>query len=109
MFVLTNESNLFGAACSVPTQIFCSIMPRKHRQIFYILPSSIHEVILVPTLENSDYQELSEIVQEVNDTQLQDDEILNLRTPIIIHVKKMKSRCNNVYEFTLNARETSGA
>lgn len=29
-----------------------------------------------------------------------------LRTPIIIHAKKMKSRCNNVYEFTLNARET---
>lgn len=34
-------------------------------------------LILVPTLENSDYQELSEMVQEVNDTQLQDDEILS--------------------------------
>ena len=78
MFVLTNESNLFRAARNHGRpKSFCGTTPRKHRQISIFFQSSIHEVILVPTLENSDYQELSEMVQEVNDTQLQDDEILS--------------------------------
>lgn len=76
MFVLTNESNLFGAACIIYPNLLQHYAAEAQTD-FYILPSSIHEVILVPTLENSDYQELSEMVQEVNDTQLQDDEILS--------------------------------
>lgn len=76
MFVLTNESNLFGAACIIYPNLLQHYASEAQTD-FYILPSSIHEIILVPTLENSDYQELSEMVQEVNDTQLQDDEILS--------------------------------
>lgn len=76
MFVLTNESNLFGAACIIYPNLLQHYAAEAQTD-FYILPSSIHEVILVPTLENSDYQELSEMVQEVNDTQVQDDEILS--------------------------------
>ena len=57
MFVLTNESNLFGAACIIYPNLLQHYAAEAQTD-FYILPSSIHEVILVPTLENSDYQEL---------------------------------------------------
>ena len=76
MFVLTNESNLFGAACMLYKDLLHQLAEEAEMD-FYILPSSIHEVILVPTLECNNYHELSEMVQEVNDTQLQDDEILS--------------------------------
>ena len=76
MYVATNEQCSLGAAV-MRYPDFREKVRGMIRGDFYILPSSIHEVILVPTLENSDYQELSEMVQEVNDTQLQDDEILS--------------------------------
>ncbi len=76
MFVLTNETNLFGASCILYKNLLKNLAEEAQTD-FYILPSSIHEVILVPTLECSNYEELSNMVQEVNDTQLQDDEILS--------------------------------
>ncbi len=77
MFVLTNETNLFGAACILYKNLLKNLAEEAQTD-FYILPSSIHEVILVPTLDCDNYPELSEMVQEVNDTQLQDDEILSI-------------------------------
>lgn len=76
MFVLTNETNLFGAACLLYTDLLKHFSEESQTD-FYILPSSIHEVILVPTLENDCYGELSDMVREVNDSQLMDDEILS--------------------------------
>ena len=76
MFVLTNETNLFGAACMLYKDLL-KHFSEKSQTDFYILPSSIHEVILVPTLENDCYGELSDMVREVNDSQLMDDEILS--------------------------------
>lgn len=48
MFVLTNETNLFGAACMLYKDLL-KHFSEKSQTDFYILPSSIHEVILVPT------------------------------------------------------------
>ena len=76
MFVLTNETNLFGAACMLYKDLL-KHFSEKSQTDFYILPSSIHEVILVPTLENDCYGELFDMVREVNDSQLMDDEILS--------------------------------
>ena len=45
---------------------------------FYILPSSIHEVILLPVEnENDDIGRLKEMVYEVNHTELSEEEILS--------------------------------
>ncbi|WP_303874946.1 DUF5688 family protein [Eubacterium ramulus] len=76
MFVLTNETNLFGATCLLYKDLLKHFSEESQTD-FYILPSSIHEVILVPTLENDCYGELSDMVREVNDSQLMDDEILS--------------------------------
>lgn len=76
MFVLTNENNLFGAACLLYTDLLKEYAERSQTD-FYILPSSIHEVILIPALETDQYDELSAMVREVNDAELADDEILS--------------------------------
>ena len=45
---------------------------------FWILPSSIHELILVPLRGmETDAPELEKIVRDVNDTQVRPDEILS--------------------------------
>ena len=43
----------------------------------YILPSSIHEVILIPAYDHDSYDELTSMVKEVNSTQLSKEEILS--------------------------------
>ena len=66
----------FGATCLLYKDLLKHFSEESQTD-FYILPSSIHEVILVPTLENDCYGELSDMVREVNDSQLMDDEILS--------------------------------
>lgn len=78
LFVLTNEEGLNGAG----TVLYEGILDSFSDQIkggFYILPSSIHEVLLVPEKEGSDPAALSELVKEVNRTVVDDGEILSDR------------------------------
>jgi len=44
---------------------------------FYLLPSSIHELILVPVGEDRDREHLEEMVKEINQTQVAMEEILS--------------------------------
>ena len=44
---------------------------------FYILPSSVHEVILVPTTSKKDLQKMSDMVESVNTSTLLPEEILS--------------------------------
>lgn len=76
MYVLTNRSRSLGAACL----LYEDTLKRCSRQLggdFYVLPSSVHEVILLPAVEELDEQELTEMVQEINATQVKDTEVLS--------------------------------
>ena len=42
----------------------------------YVLPSSVHEVILVPAGAGADKESLREIVTDINRTQVAEDEVL---------------------------------
>ena len=76
MFVLTNKSKLNGASAILYDHVVEDIATLFGKNL-YILPSSIHEVILIP--QNSEIEEthLSRMVNEVNETQLRADEILS--------------------------------
>lgn len=76
MYVLSNQSNLFGAVCMLYDNLLkqCS---EELKTDFYILPSSIHEIILVPAHNKDSFEELSEMVREINLTQLSAEEILS--------------------------------
>lgn len=55
---------------------------------FYILPSSIHEIIILPVKENVSKAELLEMVKEINSTQVSKDE--QLSDNVYIYKKKNK-------------------
>jgi hypothetical protein len=76
MYVLTNESSYFGAAC----MLYEGLLEKVARQMnadLYILPSSIHEVILVPATRALNPESLSKMVREVNQSSLMEEEILS--------------------------------
>ena len=47
------------------------------RDDFYILPSSIHEVIILPRRYSPAPEELDQMIVEINETQVAVDEILS--------------------------------
>lgn len=75
MFVLTNKQKLYGAACMLYPEVLKNFA-EKMRQDFYVLPSSVHEVILVPANAGTDQESLREIVTDINRTQVAEDEVL---------------------------------
>lgn len=46
---------------------------------FYVIFSSVHEVLLIPTTDSSDIDFLSRINQEVNVSEVMQDEILGTK------------------------------
>lgn len=75
MFVLSNTSKLFGASC-ILYQNLLHHLSDHFSSSFYLLPSSIHEVILIPTMDCSCLSQFTQMVQEVNETQLRAEEVL---------------------------------
>lgn len=76
IYVLTNRCKLYGASCILYPDILQDIA-EKFKNSLYILPSSIHEVLLIPSTNNISPVELNRMVCEVNDSQVADDEILS--------------------------------
>lgn len=78
MYVLTNEEKYFGAAVLLYPHVLNHIagMLRKN---FYVLPSSVHECILVPDQGQYSRLELMKMVKEVNQSQVEEDEILSYK------------------------------
>ncbi len=70
MYVATTRDKTNGAGI-IAYPGFMEMAAEKIGGDFYLLPSSVHEVILVPDRENSDYRELENMVQEVNATQVE--------------------------------------
>lgn len=76
MFVLTNSLRNFGAACILYDDILFHIS-NFLKEGFYILPSSIHEVIIIPERHAPDKNTLNEMVSEVNETQVEPEDVLS--------------------------------
>lgn len=76
LYVLTNCIRSFGAA----TMLYKDRLRRIGeylRENYYILPSSIHEVIIVPESIAPFRGVLNRMVEEINETQLEEEEILS--------------------------------
>lgn len=76
MYVLTNEEKYFGAATLLYPHVLSHI-GKILRQDFYVLPSSIHECILVPDRGQYSREDLKQMVKDVNDDQVEAEEILS--------------------------------
>lgn len=76
MYILTNHDKMFGA--------FCIFYPHVQQHIsdyldasFYVIPSSIHEVILVPDSGQVSGHELRAMVTEINHSHVEPMEVLS--------------------------------
>ncbi|MDD6039143.1 MAG: DUF5688 family protein [bacterium] len=76
MYVLTNNKQNYGAACILYPDVLASFA-RKLDSSFYVLPSSIHEVILLPVERPIEEETLLWMVKSVNTEQLSPTEILS--------------------------------
>ena len=75
MYVLTNEIRSFGAAV-IAYEYVLEMVAEKLQSNFFVLPSSIHEVILICADSRIRQEELDETIQEVNETQVEPEEVL---------------------------------
>lgn len=75
MFILTNQIRSHGACCMLYDNLLSNLAEEMETD-FYILPSSIHEVILVPTDGKHDMPHLSGLVHRVNESAVLEEEIL---------------------------------
>ncbi len=82
MYILTNQKGINGASCLLYPHVLDEFS-KKLGCDFYILPSSIHELILVPQVLASDKVmghsrlELENMVKEINETQVAEEEVLS--------------------------------
>ena len=76
MMILTNAKRLFGAVCMLYPGLL-EKLAGKERKNFYILPSSVHEVILLPETGIETPEELKAMIAEVNTTCLAPEEVLS--------------------------------
>ncbi|MCM1045974.1 MAG: DUF5688 family protein [Candidatus Gastranaerophilales bacterium] len=76
MKVLTNQSCVQGAACILYPDVLEELSAQAGVN-FYILPSSIHEVILVADNGRETPEFLKEMIYDVNHTQVEPEEVLS--------------------------------
>ena len=73
--ILTNTNRTNGAGVILYPNVLKEFA-KEMRHDFYIIPSSIHETILLPML-GDDWEALSQMVREVNATKLLPEEVLS--------------------------------
>ena len=76
MLILTNKAGSMGAGVILYENILKHIRNMLGEN-FYVLPSSIHEVILVPESFAMERDELKEMVQQINRTGVEPEDVLS--------------------------------
>lgn len=77
MIVVSNERKVNGAAVLLYEDTLKRVAEKYKMKKFYILPSSIHEVLAVKAENQMDAEELRAMVSEINSTQVAPDEVLS--------------------------------
>lgn len=80
MYVLTNSRRINGASAMLYNGLLQQLSDHFQQNLI-ILPSSVHEVLIVPSAEEDcscdTMSHFSDMVREVNETQVADDELLS--------------------------------
>jgi hypothetical protein len=76
MQVLSNVKRTLGAACILYPNVLKTLAD-KCECSFYIMPSSIHEVILMAATGGEDEDELKAMIHDINVTQVEPEEVLS--------------------------------
>lgn len=76
MYVLTNRAKINGASAMLYSDKIGELAERLQSDLM-ILPSSVHEVLLLPDDHEQEYAFYRQMVEEVNTTQVEPEEILS--------------------------------
>ena len=76
LFVLTNKSRMFGAACMMYPGMF-EQAALEMKSSFFVLPSSVHEVLLLSPENVFDGEGLRKLVREINENHVEPCEVLS--------------------------------
>lgn len=76
MYVVSNTSRQFGAYFITDREALMEIASEIKEDQFFILPSSVHEIIVIPESQVENKDGLITMVKEVNATQVAPDEVL---------------------------------
>ena len=76
MKVLTNDKRIQGAACVLYPGILEKISEESRKNLF-VLPSSVHEVILLEDTGEENPEDLKRMIYEVNRTNVAAEEVLS--------------------------------
>lgn len=76
MYVLSNIQRFYGAGViCYPT--YLEELSRRLSQDLYVIPSSIHEVLIIPMSSDISLEALSDMVRQVNASQVPPEEVLS--------------------------------
>jgi len=76
MYVLTNNKKFYGASAILYEDVLKNFAESLKMDIF-VLPSSVHEVILVPDMGGVNKEELTMMVKDVNSKEVSESDILS--------------------------------
>ena len=76
MYILTNEKGINGASCMLYKDVIKDFANLINSDL-YILPSSIHELILIPMENTIEKERFSQMVTEINTSQVPIEEVLS--------------------------------
>jgi hypothetical protein len=76
MYVLTNKYRMYGA-CAIFYDGVLKKFADEHQKDIIILPSSIHEVIIIPMEEQMNPKDFESIIKDVNNEEVTPEEILS--------------------------------
>lgn len=99
MYVLSNAAHSFGAVYILYDSVLAEIA-EKLGDDFYILPSSVHECIIVPLKVRADRGELEDMVFEINRTQVLPEDVLS------DHVYLYERECHRLSACCPDGRKT---
>lgn len=76
MYVVSNRKNYFGASVICYPDVLKKMAQRLHSDLI-ILPSSVHEIILLPSDGKENVRELNDMIADINLHQVAEDEVLS--------------------------------
>ena len=82
LYVISNVTKLFGAGCALSHETLVDFAREHHTHRIALLPSSIHEMLIVPNPELLE-GDLSNMVKEINHSMVEPNERLTDRAYII--------------------------
>lgn len=96
MHIMSNQENWYGASGLLLPNTMEKIQNKIGEEMFFVLPSSVHETMIISARYGRDPEEMQEMVREVNETQVAPHERLNEN--VYFYNGQKLQICNTMHE-----------